>query len=321
MPEVVVAEGVWGPAFDELAAGRDVVRLEGAAEASTADLAGCRALVVRNRTRVDAELLAAAPALEVVARAGVGLDNLDLGAIDTAGVVAVAALGANAASVAEHAVALALAMAKGLVGADAATRAGGWDRAPRRELAGGTWGLLSAGATARATAALATGLGMSVVAHDPYMDADDPRLLAAGVELVPLHEVLARADVLSVHLPATPETDALIDADALARMKGDAYLVNVGRGEVIDEDALVDALEDGHLAGAALDVRRSEPPGPSRLDTAPRTLLSPHVAGITVAAQERVAAVLAREIAAVLDGGAATAAVGSLERPVSADRS
>lgn len=311
--EVVVLEGVWGAALEGLADRREVLRVPAVDGLEPEALAGCRALVVRNRTRVGADLLAGAPALQVVARAGVGLDNLDLGALDDAGVVAVAALGANAASVAEHAVACALAMAKALLGADAATRAGAWDRAPRRELAGGVWGLLSAGATGRATAALARGLGMSVIAHDPYVDAADPDL--AGIELAPLEEVLARADVLSVHLPATPETDSLLDADALARMKPGAYLVNVGRGEVVDEDALADALESGHLGGAALDVRRSEPPGPSRLDAAPRTLLSPHVAGITTAAQERIAAVLAREIDAVLDGGAVSARVGSLDRP------
>lgn len=320
-PDVVVVEGVWGRALEDLAGRREVLRAPGADAVPREALAGCRALVVRNRTQVSSSLLEDAPVLEVVARAGVGLDNLDLGALDAVGVVAVAALGANAASVAEHALASALTMAKGLVDGDAATRAGGWDRAPRRELAGGVWGLLSAGATARATAALARGLGMSVIAYDPYLDASDPRLLPAGIELAPLEEVLARADVLSVHLPATAETDRLLDAPALARMKPDAYLVNVGRGEVVDEDALADALESGHLGGAALDVRRSEPPGPSRLDTAPRTVLSPHVAGITAAAQERIAGVLVREIDAVLDGEAASASVGSLDRPTARRRS
>ncbi len=316
MPEVLVTEGVWNPALEVLSNRRELGRVAGGDQALPADLlGGCRALVVRNRTRVSAALLQEAPNLQVVARAGVGLDNLDLPALDTAGVVAVAALGANAASVAEHAVACALALAKGLVELDASTRAGSWDRSPRRELAGGVWGLLSAGTTARATAGLARGLGMSVVAHDPYVDASDPRLRSAGIRLAPLEEVLATADVLSVHLPATPETTGLLGATAIARMKPDAYLLNLGRGEVVDEDALIEALEAGHLGGVALDVRAQEPPTPGRLETAPRTLLTPHVAGITAAAQQRIGDLLVREIDLVLDGEPATAAVGSLDRP------
>ena len=322
MAEVLVAEGVWNPAFEALSTRRGVDRVAGGDHPVPADLLGqCRALVVRNRTQVGAALLEAAPKLEIVARAGVGLDNLDLSALDCAGVVAVAPLGANAASVAEHAVASALALAKGLVGLDASTRAGSWDRSPRRELAGGVWGLLSAGTTARATATLARGLGMQVVAYDPYLDPSDQRVRAAGIRLTSLAEVLGSADVLSVHLPATLETIGLLDAAALAAMKPDAYLVNVGRGEVVDEDALIEALQSGHLGGAALDVRAHEPPTPGRLEDAPRTLLTPHVAGITTAAQERIGDILAREIDLVLDGAAASAAVGSLNRPRLRDQS
>lgn len=322
MSEVLITEGVSSPAFDSLSTRRQVSRASGGDDPLPAALlAECRALVVRNRTSVSSALLEAAPNLQVVARAGVGLDNLDLPALDAAGVVAVAPLGANAASVAEHALASALALAKGLLDSDASTRAGSWDRSPRRELSGGVWGLLSAGTTARATAELARGLGMSVVAYDPYVDASDPRLQSAGIRLASLNEVLAEADVLSVHLPATAETVGLLNAAALARMKPDAYLINVGRGEVVDEDALVDALEAGHLGGAALDVRASEPPGPGRIETAPRMLLTPHVAGITTAAQQRIGEVLVREIDLVLDGEAATAAVGSLNRPRSKGQS
>lgn len=316
MADVVVAEGVWGSAFDGLRATYDIATVPGGTEPIAADLlADARALVVRNRTQVDRPLLARAPRLEVVARAGVGLDNLDLPAIDEAGSVAVAALGANAASVAEHALASALAIAKGLVDLDRETRAGGWNRGARRELAGATWGLLSAGATARATGALARGLGMGVIAYDPYVPADDRRLADAAIELTSFDDVLARSDVLSIHLPVTAETTGLIDAKALARMKPDAILVNVSRGEVVDEDALVDALEADRLAGAALDVRASEPPVPGRLERAPRTLLTPHVAGITEAAQQRVTDMLCEELGAVLAGRAPTAAVGTLERP------
>lgn len=153
------------------------------------------------------------------------------------------------------------------------------------------------------------------MAYDPYVDPTSPHLRDAGVRLTSLEEVLRSADVVSLHLPATRETTGLLDAPALASMKPDAFLVNVGRGEVIDEPALVAALEDGHLAGVALDVRSTEPPHLGRLETAPRTLLTPHVAGITTAAQRRIGILLVGEIDAVLDGSAATASVGSHDRP------
>lgn len=244
-----------------------------------------------------------------------GLDNLDLSALHDAGVVTVAALGANAASVAEHALCRALALARGLVRLDTSTRRGSWERALGRELAGGTWGLLSAGATARATGALARGIGMQVLAYDPYVDPDASVLNDTGISLIGLQELLERSDVVSVHLPATRETAGLIDALALQRMKPDALLINVGRGGIIDEDALADALERGHLAGVALDVRALEPPELGRLEDNPRTLLTPHVAGMTDAAQGRIADVLVAEIESVLEGGEATLAVGSLRRP------
>lgn len=320
--EVVVTEGVWGTPFDELAKSHHVVSTTGGSTDIPDELLrGARALVVRNRTQVDADLLARAPHLQIVARAGAGLDNLDLNAITAAGTVAVAALGANAASVAEHAVAGALALSKDLLAGDHGTRQGEWDRRPRRELAGGTWGLISAGATARATGRLATGLGMRVLAHDPYLEPADPRLADSEIRLAPLADVLAEADVVSVHLPATTATTGLIDAEFLAAMKDTAILVNVGRGETIDEAALVDALRRGHLGGAALDVRATEPPQVGPLERAPRTLLSPHVAGITTAAQARITTVLCRDIAAVLDGRPARAAVAELSQPLIKDAS
>jgi len=316
MTEILITEGVWGAAFEALSSRRKITRVAGGDHPLPAHLLNeCRALVVRNRTSVSTSLLQEVPNLQVVARAGVGLDNLDLPALDAAGVVALAPLGANAVSVAEHTLALALALAKGLVELDVSTRAGYWNRSPRRELAGGVWGLLSAGRTACATASLARGLGMSILAYDPYIDPSDERLRSLDIKLTSLEEVLCSADVLSVHLPTTPETIGLLNGEAFVRMKPDAYLINVGRGEVIDEAALVDALEAGHLAGVALDVRAHEPPTPGRLESAPRTLLSPHVAGITGAAQERIGEVLAREIDLILDGHAASAVVGSLDRP------
>lgn len=319
MRDVTVVEDVWGEPFDDLATRWSVVREPDAwsdAERLRQVAAGSTAIVVRNRTPVTRSLFAAAPGLRLVARAGVGLDNIDVSAADEHGVVVCAALGANAVSVAEHAIGLALAVARRLTHLDGEVRQGAWTRAPGRELAGGTWGLLSAGATARATATLAQGLGMRVIAYDPFLEPDDGQLRRAGISLCSLEATVAQADVLSVHLPATETTRHLVDSRLLALMKPDAILVNVGRGETVDEEALADCLESGHLHGAGLDVRDHEPPPPdSRLHRLPNVVLSPHVAGITAQAQHRIAALLCSEIDTVLSGGKAEHAVGTLRAP------
>ncbi|MGT2460760.1 NAD(P)-dependent oxidoreductase [Sinomonas atrocyanea] len=250
MSTVVVTEDVTGPAYDKLAAARSLRRDADAwssPERLRELLAHAEAVIVRNRTQVDQAFLEAAPSLKVVARAGVGLDNIDLDAADRAGVVVVAPLGANASSVAEHALSMALALSKSLIPSSTSTKAGGWDRTPTQELKGRTWGLLSAGATARATARLARSLGMDVVAYDPYIGPDHPEVLEIGLELAPLDDVLSRADVLSVHLPHTPATDRLLDAHRLALLPRGALLISVGRGEVVDESALLEALTAGRL--------------------------------------------------------------------------
>jgi len=322
--EVAVVEDVWGDPFERLAADLAVCRdaqawtAEGRLAAAVRD---ARALVVRNRTQVTASLLEGAPRLEVVARAGVGLDNIDLAAADAAGVVVVAALGANAVSVAEHTLGLALAVARRVVALDAAARAGRWDRQPGMELAGGTWGLLSAGATARATGRLARALGMTVLAYDPYVDPAHPELTELGIRLTGLEEVVAGSDVLSIHLPATAATRGLVSADLLTQARPHLILVNCGRGEVVDEAALADALEAGRIAGAGLDVRAVEPPAPGRLEGLSSVVLTPHVAGITGAAQRRIAEILCAEIRAVLDGAEASHAVTRGRRPARAARS
>ncbi|GAB2765873.1 NAD(P)-dependent oxidoreductase [Sinomonas soli] len=318
MSTVVVTEDVTGPAYDRLAAARGLRR---DAEAWRSPdrlrelLAHAEAVIVRNRTQVDRAFLEAAPSLKVVARAGVGMDNIDLEAADRAGVVVVAPLGANAASVAEHALSMALALSKSLIPSSTSTKAGGWDRTPTQELRGRTWGLLSAGATARATARLARSLGMDIVAYDPYIGPDHPEVLEIGLELAPLDEVLSRAQVLSVHLPHSPATERLLDAHRLALLPRGALLISVGRGEVVDESALLEALTTGRLGGAGLDVRAQEPPTAGALETLPNVILTPHVAGITVQAQHRIGEILCDQITTVLDGGRATCAVGSHAAP------
>lgn len=313
--EVVVVEGVWGEPFEALARNYSLLRRPDALVESDdlgEVLAAARALVVRNRTRVGPELLAAAPRLEVVGRAGVGLDNVDVAAADALGVVVVVPLGVNATSVAEHTLALALALLRDVPAHDRAVRAASWVRKPARELSGRSWGLLGAGATGLAVARLAAAFGMRVLAYDPYVDAAAAR--QAGVHVSDLDTLLGSVDVLSVHLPATPETQHLLGSRAFARMRPGCLVVNVGRGEAIDETALADALASGQVGGAGLDVRAKEPPGPGPLDAAPNVLFTPHIAGITVESQQRIATILAGDIAAVLGGGEAAHAVGAHRR-------
>lgn len=313
--EVVVAEDVEGPALDDLATRWSLVREPGAwsdSERLGQLVGGARALVVRNRTQVNRQLLQAASCLQVVARAGVGLDNVDVDGADDMGIVVVAAVGANAASVAEHAVAMVLALARDLVGHDRRVRDGQWVRDPGMELAGRTWGVVGLGATGRATASLAGALGMAVVGHDPFM-APGP---VDGVErLDDLRQLLRRADVVSLHLAASDDTRGLVDAKFLGAMRQGAVLVNVARGELVDEAALAAALDEGTIAGAALDVRAAEPPGAGGLTGHPRVLSTPHVAGITVAAQLRVVDMIAADVERVLAGGRAVHHVGRHSRP------
>lgn len=313
-----MTEDVSGAPYDRLATRRSLEQRSSAwneTELWPELLRGAEAVIVRNRTQVGQAFFEAAPDLKVVARAGVGLDNIDLAAADEAGVVVVAPLGANAASVAEHALTLALALAKNLVGSDAETKAGGWNRRPTEELAGKTWGLLSAGATARATARLARAFGMNVVAYDPYVDPSHPELRELGVTLGSLDEVLTAANVLSVHLPHTEATHHLLNAHTLAKLPKGALVISVGRGEVIDEAALFSALESGQIGGAGLDVREQEPPVVSKLETHPNVIVTPHVAGISRQAQLRIGEVLCEQIDLVLDGEQATSAVGALKKP------
>lgn len=315
--DVLVVEDVWGPPMERLAA---TMRVDYQPElwkdpASLAERARrARSLVVRNRARVDASVLTGS-SLQVVARAGTGLDNIDLDAAARAGVVVVAALGVNSQSVAEHTLGLALALARSIPLHDRATRQGTWNRTPGVELSGRTWGVLGAGATGRAVGRLVSaGLGARVLGYDAYLREDDERLREANIELVPFTRVIEESDVISVHLPSSPETKGLIGKELLARMRPHALLVNVGRGEVVDEAALVEALSAGTIAGAALDVRATEPPTPGALEAMDNVILTPHVAGITRESQDKVVSVLAADLEALLRGDEGTHTVGSLRR-------
>lgn len=314
--DILVFEGVRGPALAELCGRREVIfapEEEAQGELLTSLLASARSIIVRNRTQVSHQLLEAAPSLEVVARAGVGLDNIDLSAADERGIVVVAALGANAASVAEHAVALAFALARDVVGHDRRVREGKWLREEGTELAGKTWAVIGLGATGRATARLAGALGMTVLGYDPFLAAGD---VAEAERLSSLPELLNRADIVSLHLALSDDSRALVNGSFLARMRKDALLVNVARGELVDEAALLTALEAGTIAGAGLDVRSPEPPRFSALSAHPRVISTPHIAGITTAAQLRVTQMICEDIDRVLNGEAARFSVGRLPRPL-----
>jgi D-3-phosphoglycerate dehydrogenase/(S)-sulfolactate dehydrogenase len=307
---ILISEDVWGTPFQKLEGSFPITRnddLWSNPEELKASLKDVTALVVRNRTKVTAEIIAAAPKLKVIARAGVGLDNIDIKAADAAGVVVVAGLGANAVSVGELTLGLALALLRNVPGHDVATRDGGWVRTPGRELSGLTWGLLGCGATGLATAKLLQGFGCSVIGYDPYAKN------LSNIELTTFDDVLKRSDVVSIHMPSTAETNGSINATSLALMKPDAIIVNVGRGEVINEPDLMAALKAKTIAGAALDVRVQEPPVKGEMETIPNLILTPHVAGITKESQLRINQILTSNIELVLNSKPATHAVGALK--------
>jgi phosphoglycerate dehydrogenase-like enzyme len=262
------------------------------------EVRGCAGLVVRNQTRVDRELLSRAPVLRVVGRLGAGLDNLDLGALSERGVTVVHGGGLNARAVAEYVIGAALDLARGLSRSDRDVRAGGWSRPPGFELRGQVLGVVGLGRTGTATARLGRALGMTVLARDPYVDRPP-----AGVQLVPLEDLLRRSRIVTVHVPQTLETSRLIGARELATMPRDALLVNAARGGVVDEDALHRALAEGRLAGAALDVRATEPSPPgdrfARLDN---VLLTAHLAGLSAEAQARIASSVLADVRRALEG-------------------
>jgi len=307
---ILISEDVWGTPFQKLEGSFPITRnddLWSNPEELKASLIDATALVVRNRTKVTAEIIAAAPKLKVIARAGVGLDNIDIKAADAAGVVVVAGLGANAVSVGELTLGLALALLRNVPGHDVATRDGGWIRTPGRELSGLTWGLLGCGATGLATAKLLQGFSCSVIGYDPYAKN------LSNIELTTFEDVLKRSDVVSIHMPSTAETNGSINAASLALMKPDAIIVNVGRGEVINEADLIAALKAKTIAGAALDVRVQEPPIKGEMEEISNLILTPHVAGITKESQLRINQILTSNIELVLNSKPATHAVGALK--------
>lgn len=275
------------------------------APALRAALGSAEALVVRNQTRVDAALLDHAPRLRVVGRVGVGLDNLDLGALRERAITVTWAPGTNAVSVAEYVLGALLTLYRRFESVSSELHAGRWDRraATGIEAHGRVLGVVGLGDIGARVARRALAFGMSVVATDPVRFGSSFAVQEYGVPLLPFEELLACADAVTLHVPLTPDTRHLIGAPQLDRMRPGAILVNTSRGGLVDEAALAAALRAGRLGGAALDVRAHEPPGDGDpLRGIPNVLLTPHVAGVTEASLLRAATHVARDVVRVLRG-------------------
>ena len=313
MPDIVVTEFMDEAAIRDGFAGLDVLydpALVDQPDALARALIEARALIVRNRTQVRPALLDGAPRLRAVGRLGVGLDNIDVEACRARGIAVFPATGANDAAVAEYVVTAVLVLLRGAYGASAEVAGGAWprNRLIGREAGEKRLGLVGFGAIARETARRAGALGMEVCAFDPYLADDDPAWDGpwGRVARVGLDALLAGSDAVSLHVPLTPETRGLIDAARLARMKPDAVLVNAARGGVVDEAALGQALRDGRLGGAALDVFEEEPLGAARgaaFAGCPNLILTPHIAGVTAESNVRVSRVIVDAVAAHLRAG------------------
>ena len=260
------------------------------------------ALVVRSETKVTEPVIAAGANLKVVARAGIGVDNIDLDAATRAGVAVVNAPIGNTVAAAEHTVALMLALARNVPQAYASMKEGQWQRSAFMgiEVRNKTLGIIGLGRVGSEVARRAASFGMRLVAYDPFVAPDFAARM--NVSVMPLDDVLAQADFITLHTPLTPGTTKLISAPQLAMMKPDARLINVARGELVDEDALLNALENGQLAGVALDVFTEEPPGDLPLLKHPRLVATPHLGASTQEAQREVAIEAAEQVLAVLDG-------------------
>ena len=307
MADILISENIRGNGVDSLAQRFNVVTMpelwrDPAALAK--EIAGVRALIIRNQTQITGDLLRNAKDLVVLGRAGVGLDNVDLTACERAGITVTSTPEQSTISVAELAIGLMLSLARQIPAADADTKQGRWNRQRffGTELHGKTFGIIGAGRIGLATARRAQAFGMKILAHDPFVSRDNVFLAELNAEVVAFEDLLTRADVISCHLPATPQTLRIINADVFTRMKPTALFINTSRGEVVDEVALVDALKSNRIAGAALDVRETEPPVAGELEMMPNVLLMPHIAALTHEAQARVTRAICEDVARVLDG-------------------
>ncbi len=266
------------------------------------EIAEYDALIVRGRTKVTAAVFDAAKNLKVVGRAGVGVDNIDLAAAKAHGVTVVNSPMATTTAVAELTMALMLSAVREIARADSSLKAGKWLKKEFEgfELSGKTLGVIGFGRIGAAVAKRAAAFDMTILGYDPMVPAEE--ITKRGGTPVSMDELLSQSDMITMHLPLTEETKSLINADAFAKMKQGVYLICAARGGVIDETALLDALNSGKVAGAALDVFVTEPPGLTDLVAHPKLVCTPHVGAQTVEAQHRAAHDIAEEIVAALNG-------------------
>ena len=302
--KVVVAEKISSSAVDLLREPRwTIVTADQIDGKLAAQLESADGLIVRSAVQVDAELLEHASKLRVIGRAGVGVDNIDLEAATRKGIAVMNTPGANAIAVAEHTLALMLAMARHIGRANELMHAGKWEKKSLQgtELRGKTVGIVGLGRVGMEVARRARAFGMEIVAHDPFVSTSVAK--EQGIRMAKLDEVYEAADYLSLHVGLTPQTAGMINAESIKKMKAGVRLVNCARGELIDEAALAEGLKQGRVAGAALDVFTEEPLKDSPLTAFDNVILTPHIAGSTFEAQEAVGYQIAHQVKEYLKDG------------------
>lgn len=310
MATIVISEFMDKVAVDNTAKKYDVLydaELVDKRDELKSQLKNAEALVVRNRTQVNKELLESAPGLKVVGRLGVGLDNIDLKECEKRQIRVCPATGANDAAVAEWVICSAMMLFRGAFLSNDKMLAGEWPRQSSMgyEIAGKTLGLIGFGGIARETANRAKSLGMKVVAFDPYLDANDISWKTV-TRCAEIKELFQQVDVVSLHVPLTETTRHLVNAEAIDAMKNGAMVINAARGGVVDESALISALKDGKLGGAALDVFENEPltkEGGDSFAGIDNLILTPHIGGVTIESNVRVSGVTMDNVCRVLEEG------------------
>ncbi len=307
--DILISEEIDSPAIRELGEKYQLLRapeLWKNPEKLKEAVRGVRAVMVRNQTQMKAETFADASNLVAIGRVGVGLDNINVEAATQQGIVVIAPLNANATSVAELTMGFILALSRRLAYADRSTKAGGWDRkgCTGMEIDRKTVAICGFGRVGRLLAARARAFGMRIVVFDPFLKSDSPHVGEVGATLAAnLEEALQVADFVSAHLPLTGETRHLFNVKAFAAMKPGSFFINTSRGPVMDEVALLQSLQTGHLAGAALDVRETEPPAVrSELEKLDNVILTPHIGAFTQEAQTRTMEAVCHDLDRVLSG-------------------
>lgn len=304
MARIIISEIMDARAVAQLQAVHDVVyepELVDDAPRLRALAAGADALIVRNRTQVRGDLLAALGRCRVIGRLGVGLDNIDVPGCEARGMAVIPATGANALSVAEYVITATMLLLRGAFTSTAEVVAGKWPRNALgnrgRETAGKTLGIIGFGSIGQLTGRLARSLGMNVIAFDAMIDDDAPVFQDSGVKATGLHDLILQADVVTLHVPLVDGTRGLFDAQRIATMKPGAILINTSRGPILDLPAVAAALRSGHLGGAAIDVFDVEPlPAVPELADCPNLLLTPHISGVSSESNDRVSTLIAAKV-------------------------